>query len=75
MSDPREGILDDWETTSEQIRQVMGQAIRKAVVEHRKAGMPVATISAGRVVVIVPGDLSHEPPEIDAVKPPSHDTG
>jgi len=57
MSNLPKGILNDWNSTSEEIRQLMGQAIRNVLIEHRHAGSPVATIQEGRVVMIEPDEL------------------
>jgi hypothetical protein len=54
MDKDGKGILGDWEATGEQIRQAWEYAALKAMEEHRRTGVPVATWDweTSRVVIV-----------------------
>jgi hypothetical protein len=51
------GILGNWEATSEEIRQAMGEAIYIALREHKRLGIPAATMRNGKVVLVPPEEI------------------
>lgn len=51
------GILGRWDATNEEIRLALGEAIYAALREHKRAGVPAATIRDGKVVLVPPEEI------------------
>jgi glutaredoxin-related protein len=51
------GILGKQDVTSEEINEAMGQGIFAALREHKRLGIPAATIRDGKVVLVPPEEI------------------
>jgi hypothetical protein len=51
------GILGRWDATDEEIRLALGEAIYAAMREHKRAGVPAATMRDGKVVLVPPEEI------------------
>ena len=65
MRDDGKGILGDWDATGSEIRDAMEVAVRKAILEHKRAG---------RSVVVWDGEndriVELQPEQIEIVEEP-----
>jgi hypothetical protein len=52
-----EGILGNWDATSEEIRQAMGEAIYAAMRKHKEKGVEAITWRDGRIIVVSPEEI------------------
>jgi hypothetical protein len=64
MNNHRSGILGKRGATGEENHQAMGDAIREAVGDHKRAGNPIAVRDWGKNgIVIVPPEQVNAPDE------------
>ncbi len=69
MTTKREGvILEDQLENREKIDKALGRAVRAALLDHKKAGNPVAAWEDGKVVLVAPEDIVI-PPDPDEEQP------
>lgn len=68
MNEHGKGILANWDATDEEVAEAMVHAIDKALLAHKRAGVPIAIWDeeAKRVVLVPPEEI--EVPE-DATEP------
>lgn len=67
----KKGIAENWDATGEEINEAMGRAIYRALREHKRAGVPVATMRDGKVVLVPPEEIVLPPDEeLDEVDRP-----
>jgi hypothetical protein len=51
------GILGKRDATAEEISQALGEAIYLAMREHKRLGVPAATMVDGKVVLVPPEEI------------------
>jgi hypothetical protein len=51
------GILGKRDATPEEIRLAMGEAIYAALREHKRNGVPAATMRDGKVIIVPPEEI------------------
>lgn len=67
MNRTTRGIAENPDTTGEEIGEAMGRAIIRALREHKRLGIPAATMRDGKVVLVAPEDIEL-PPEDEPVE-------